>query len=95
MLARLVRQAPEGRVVMAGGGITASTVAGLWSPTSGVPEIHVSARGFQTTGASPSPPGMVGVTAGPTAAWPTNGWPAPDVDTLAAIRAALASQQMR
>jgi len=94
MLARLVHQAPAGRVVMAGGGITASTVADLVS-TSGVPEIHVSARGFQTTGASPSPPGMVGVTAGPTDAWPTNGWPAPDVDTLAAIRTALASQQMR
>jgi copper homeostasis protein len=89
-LARLVRLAPAGCVVMAGGGITPKTVARLVANT-GVSEIHVSARGFRTTGASPSPPGMVGVTAGPTPAWPTNGWPAPDAELLAAFRAALAA----
>lgn len=88
MLARLVRNAPDGRIVMAGGGIKPETVAALVSDTL-VPEIHVAARGFRTTGASPSPPGMVGVTAGPAAHWPVNGWPAPDVEQLARIRQAL------
>jgi copper homeostasis protein len=87
-LERLVANAPRGCVVMAGGGISPATVARLVAD-SGVPEIHVSARGFRTSGASPSPPGMVGVTAGPTPAWPTNGWPAPDPELLAALRAAL------
>lgn len=88
MLARLVRNARDGKVVMAGGGITADTVRALVADTL-VPEIHVSARGFRTTGASPSPPGMVGVTAGPGAHWPTNGWPAPEIEHLARIRDAL------
>ena len=88
MLARLVRNAPDGRVVMAGGGITADTAFDLVADTL-VAEIHVSARGFRTTGASPSPPGMVGVTAGPGPQWPTNGWPAPDLEQLARIREAL------
>lgn len=87
-LARLVRNAPDGKVVMAGGGITAGTAAQLVADTL-VAEIHVSARGFRTSGASPSPPGMVGVTAGPTPAWPVNGWPAPDVEELARIRESL------
>ena len=88
MLAQLVRHARDGHVVMAGGGITADTARGLVSDTL-VPEIHVSARGYRTTGASPSPPGMVGVTAGPGPQWPTNGWPAPDLEELARIREAL------
>ncbi len=88
MLARLVRNAPDGKVVMAGGGITAETAFGLVADTL-VAEIHVSARGFRTTGASSSPPGMVGVTAGPGPQWPTNGWPAPDLEQLARIREAL------
>ncbi len=88
MLARLVRNARDGRVVMAGGGITAETARDIVCDTL-VPEIHVSARSFRTTGASPSPPGMVGVTAGPGPGWPTNGWPAPDIEHLALIRDAL------
>lgn len=88
MIARLVRNAPDGRVVMAGGGITPATAAALVADTL-VSEIHVSARGYRTTGASPSPPGLVGVTAGPGPDWPTNGWPAPDVETLALLREAL------
>ena len=88
MLARLVRNARDGKVVMAGGGVTAGTAFGLVADTL-VAEIHVSARGFRTTGASPSPPGMVGVTAGPGAQWPTNGWPAPDIEQLARIRESL------
>jgi copper homeostasis protein len=88
MLAQLVRNARDGKVIMAGGGITADTVRGLVADTL-VPEIHVAARGFRTTGASPSPPGMVGVTAGPGPRWPTNGWPAPDIEHLARIRDAL------
>jgi copper homeostasis protein len=88
MLARLVRNARDGHVVMAGGGVTADTARELVADTL-VPEIHVSARGFRTTGASPSPPGMVGVTAGPADHWPTNGWPAPDLEQLARIRQAL------
>ena len=44
-----------------------------------------------TTGASPSPRGMIGVTAGPSPDWPTNGWPVPDPKVLAALRAALVS----
>ncbi len=88
MLAQLVRTARDGHVVMAGGGITAETARELVSDTL-VPEIHVSARGYRTTGASPSPPGMVGVTAGPGPQWPTNGWPAPDLEHLARIREAL------
>ena len=88
MLARLVRNARDGKVVMAGGGITADTAFDLVADTL-VAEIHVSARGFRTTGASPSQPGMVGVTAGPGPHWPTNGWPAPDIEHLARIRDAL------
>ena len=88
MLAQLVRNAPDGKVVMAGGGITAATARAVVSDTH-VREIHVSARGFRTTGASASPPGMVGVTAGPGPEWPTNGWPAPDIEHLARIRDAL------
>jgi copper homeostasis protein len=88
MLARLVRNARDGKIVMAGGGITADTAFDLVADTL-VAEIHVSARGFRTTGASPSPPGMVGVTAGPGPHWPTNGWPAPDIEHLARIRDAL------
>jgi copper homeostasis protein len=88
MLARLVRNAPDGAIIMAGGGITADTVRDLVADTL-VPEVHVSARAFRTTGASPSPPGMVGVTAGPGPQWPTNGWPAPDIEQLARIRDAL------
>lgn len=88
MIARLVRNAPDGCVVMAGGGITAETAAGLVADTL-VGEIHVAARTYRTSGASPSPPGMVGVTAGPGPAWPTNGWPAPDVEHLARIREVL------
>ena len=88
MIARLVRNAPDGCVVMAGGGITAEVAAGLVADTL-VSEIHVSARSYRTSGASPSPPGMVGVTAGPGPDWPTNGWPAPDVEHLARIRDAL------
>jgi copper homeostasis protein len=89
-LARLVRSAPSGCVVMAGGGISPAAVPELVR-TTGITEIHVSARGYRTDGASPSPPGMVGVTAGPTPHWPTNGWPAPDVRLLAEFRAALDS----
>lgn len=88
MLARLVRNARDGKVVMAGGGVTADTAFDLVADTL-VAEIHVSARGFRTTGASPSPPGMVGVTAGPGPQWPTNGWPAPDIEQLARIRESL------
>ena len=88
MIARLVRNARDGKVVMAGGGITAVGVRGLVSDTL-VDEIHVAARGYRTSGASPSPPGMTGVTAGPTPQWPVNGWPAPDVEQLALIREAL------
>jgi copper homeostasis protein len=88
MIARLVRNAPDGRIVMAGGGISPATAGPLVADTL-VSEIHVSARGYRTTGASPSPPGMVGVTAGPGPDWPTNGWPAPDVERLALIRDAL------
>ena len=88
MLARLVANAPDGRIVMAGGGITAQTARALVADTL-VPEIHVSARGFRTTGASPSPAGMLGVTAGPNPDWPTNGWPAPDIEHLARIRESL------
>jgi copper homeostasis protein len=88
MIARLVRNVPDGRVVMAGGGITPATAAALVADTL-VSEIHVSARGYRTTGASPGPPGMVGVTAGPGQGWPTHGWPAPDVETLALLREAL------
>ena len=88
MLARLVRNACDGHVVMAGGGITADNAAAIVADTL-VPEIHVAARGFRTTGASPSPPGMLGVTAGPAQHWPTNGWPAPDLEQLARIRDAL------
>lgn len=88
MLAQLVRNARDGRVVMAGGGITAETARDVVCDTL-VPEIHVSARSYRTTGASASPPGMVGVTAGPGPGWPTNGWPAPDVEHLARIRDAL------
>ncbi len=88
MLARLVGNAPDGRIVMAGGGITADTVRDLVADTL-VPEIHVSARGYRTSGASPSPSGMVGVTAGPGPSWPVNGWPAPDIEQLARIREAL------
>ena len=88
MLARLVRNAPVGRIVMAGGGITPGTVAELVADTL-VPEIHVGARSYRVTGASPSPPGMTGITAGPTPQHPVNGWPAPDVEQLAAIRDAL------
>lgn len=88
MLARLVRGAPEGKVIMAGGGITPETVRDLVAAT-GVTEVHVAARRYTTSGGSPSPPGMVGVTAGAGSPWPTNGWPVPDPDTLAAIRAAL------
>lgn len=88
MLARLVRNAPDGRIVMAGGGITASTAAQLVAETL-VPEIHVAARSYRVSGASPSPPGMTGITAGPTPKHPVNGWPAPDVEQLAAIRDAL------
>ncbi|MGB7983431.1 MAG: copper homeostasis protein CutC [Candidatus Nanopelagicales bacterium] len=88
MIARLVRNVRPGRVVLAGGGITADTVAHLVADTL-VPEIHVSARGYRTTGASPRPPGLVGVTAGPGPDWPVNGWPAPDVEHLARIRDAL------
>jgi len=88
MLARLVRNARDGKVVMAGGGITADTARDVVSDTH-VPEIHVAARGYRTTGASPSPPGLVGVTAGPGPDWPTNGWPAPDIEQLARIRDAL------
>lgn len=88
MIARLVRNVRTGRVVMAGGGVTARTARELVADTL-VPEIHVSARGYRTTGASPSPPGMVGVTAGPGPDWPVNGWPAPDVEHLARIREAL------
>lgn len=87
-IARLVRNAPDGRIVMAGGGIRSGTVAALVADTL-VSEVHVAARGFRTTGASPSPPGMQGVTAGPGPDWPTNGWPAPDVEELARIREAL------
>ncbi len=89
MIARLVRNVRTGCIVMAGGGITADTARDLVGDTL-VPEIHVSARAYQVTGASPSPPGMVGVTAGPAPDWPVNGWPAPDVDHVARIRAALA-----
>ena len=89
-LAQLVREAPEGCIVMAGGGISPAAVPELVR-TTGVTEIHVSARGYRTDGASPSPPGMVGVTAGPTPQWPTNGWPAPDVRLLAEFRSALDS----
>ncbi len=88
MIARLVRNVRPGRVVMAGGGITAETVTHLVADTL-VPEVHVSARTYRTTGASPSPPGMVRVTAGPGPDWPVNGWPAPDVEHLARIREAL------
>jgi copper homeostasis protein len=88
MIAQLVRNAPDGRIIMAGGGITADTVRDLVADTL-VAEIHVSARTLRTTGASPSPPGMVGVTAGPGPQWPTNGWPAPDIEHLARIRDAL------
>jgi len=88
MIARLVRNAPDGRVIMAGGGVTPATATALVADTL-VSEIHVSARGYRTSGASPSPPGMVGVTAGPGPGWPTNGWPAPDVEMLALLREAL------
>jgi copper homeostasis protein len=88
MLARLVRHAPPGRIVMAGGGIRAETVRALVADTL-VPEVHVAARGYRTTGASPSPPGMLGVTAGPGPDWQVNGWPAPDVEQLARMREAL------
>ena len=88
MIARLVRNVRPGRVVMAGGGITAANVREIVSDTL-VSEIHVAARTFRTTGASPSPPGMTGVTAGPAAHWPVNGWPAPDVEQLALVHEAL------
>ncbi|MCU0301409.1 MAG: hypothetical protein MUF35_07375 [Candidatus Nanopelagicales bacterium] len=88
MLARLVRNARPGHVIMAGGGITADTVRALVADTL-VPEVHVAARAWRTSGASASPPGMVGVTAGPLPGWPVNGWPAPDVEQLARIRDAL------
>jgi hypothetical protein len=88
MIARLVRNVRPGKVVMAGGGITAATARDIVQDTL-VGEIHVAARGFRTTGASPSPAGMTGVTAGPTPQWPVNGWPAPDVEQLALIREAL------
>ena len=88
MIARLVRNVRPGRVVMAGGGITAANARAIVSDTL-VSEIHVAARTFRTTGASPSPPGMTGVTAGPAAHWPVNGWPAPDVEELALVREAL------
>ncbi len=88
-IARLVRTADAGQIVMAGGGITAQSVARLVADTD-VTEVHVSARTYRTSGASPSPPGMLGVTAGPGPDWPTNGWPAPDPQELARIRAALA-----
>lgn len=88
MLARLVRNARAGAIVLAGGGITAQNVAQLVADTA-VREVHVAARTYRTTGASPSPPGMLGVTAGPGPDWPTNGWPAPDVEHLARIRSAL------
>ena len=88
MIARLVRNARDVHLVMAGGGITASSAGALVADTL-VPEIHVAARAYRTTGASPSPPGMTGVTAGPTDQWPVNGWPAPDVEQLALIREAL------
>ena len=89
-LARLVAHAPRDRFVLAGGGITPATVRGLVDAT-GVREIHVAARSYPTSGASPSPPGMLGVTAGPGPNWPTNGWPAPDPGILAQLRAALAT----
>jgi copper homeostasis protein len=85
MIARLVRNAPDGCLVMAGGGITPDTARALVADTL-VPEVHVAVRGFRTTGASPSPPGMVGVTAGPAPHWPVNGWPAPDLEQLARLR---------
>jgi copper homeostasis protein len=88
MIARLVRNVRPGKVVMAGGGITAGTVREIVSDTL-VGEIHVAARGYRTTGASASPPGLTGVTAGPTEHWPVNGWPAPDVEQLSMIREAL------
>ncbi len=88
MLARLVRNAPDGGIVLAGGGITSATAATLVADTL-VPEIHVAARMYRTSGASASPPGMVGVTAGAGQPWPTNGWPAPDVEELARIRESL------
>ncbi len=87
-LAELVRRAPAGAVVIAGGGITSAHVADLVTST-GVRELHVSARAYRVSGASPSPPGMLGVTAGPGPDWPTNGWPAPDPARLSELRAAL------
>ncbi len=86
-LARLVRSAPPGMTVMAGGGITAGNVAEIVA-TTGVTEVHVSARRLRTSGASPSPPGMVGITAGAAPGWPVNGWPAPDPMHLRGIREA-------
>lgn len=87
-IAALVRAAPTGCLVMAGGGITVESARDLVADTS-VTELHVAARCFRTDGASASPPGMTGVTAGPSPDWPTNGWPAPRPEVLQRLRAAL------
>ena len=65
MLARLVANAPDGRIVMAGGGITAQTGQGPGRRHSWCPRSMCRRVASSTTGASPSPAGMLGVTAGP------------------------------
>jgi len=87
-LAQLVRNAPRGVTIVAGGGITADNAEDIVAST-GVTEIHLSAKRLSTSGASPSPPGMVGITAGALPGWPVNGWPTPDPEPLLRIREAV------
>ena len=84
--ARRALEAATGRVARARAQVRRAT--DLVAKT-GVTEIHVSARRLSTSGASPSPPGMVGITAGAAPDWPVNGWPTPDPDHLRRIREAV------